>query len=1258
MDYLHINAIIRETYLDAQCGCVFPEKYKNKLHEHVANDDFLKNTVVDNVMTYFSIREENRPPVLVLANVDRQKSCESVGRAVQCLGWEWDSELINSDMSTIFDAGYYTENEYVGMMENGTTIPLPSRKREKKADCGIQMSHKVKKAIMTAVFLRWLRNDNPIRIAVPNGVDYNSYVWQAVEKLYALFPVALRLEAGFCSYMPDVSKASNRVYLGFIPEEMADTKTMFLDGSRQSAITAMERGTQRKNLDQFIDFICGIDDTTREGFIQEVYEDLEGAGDIQKLLEINPKDYQTVGEATGLLMLQGSLEQMLPQWSAFYRNQDKQSPKMRARVINRIHQLINPNEFCQLICNECSEKMDVRGIADVVSGYHPFYLDNADLATEVWKTMLRLLRESGESDAGIYSAVRSSRETLGTLVTTERLDDLHRLATLETVASLRAQKDDNAENVERLISKTEALYRAVSEGTETAHKAYLLEEIRNCQDELIDKRNEIACQRLREKYLVLRTEPADKLVRIQRVISKGKELLAEIDGIPDARRTAELKQEVLGYIAQLDEKIHSSDTKYAHIEGIIRTGKDYFAILEALQTEDRVSLEEIQLEAMSKELESIRPASLESYRQEFEDYYHRPLNLQSVSKLADFVCRTVTQDVCAFNTVYVSYSAKDDALENLEKVSGMECVSKQTSNAHTVRVWFQNMEKDSDWARHMLKLTHTSRTMGSQEEFEAIFFHLVDSGAYHGTDLQKCIRMFEACDLKYTALLKRILMGKFEGCTEAQYLCAFETIANILGGKRNEAIQKMQRVCKDTDNKDNLANKAFGKFLENNKKKPVWKRPKVLLPTLIGVSAVAVALLIVLIIMVVPRGQKENAPSGTTTMPHQTQPVEMTYLDLHELLARDGETAEILFGVASQDEFSVYADQVVAYMGGLEDDRKTSIVDAYLSANEPVVIDDDGTQADWDEFFFWVCWSHVNAAEADPEAEFSVDAYREDAYSILRVIYQTMPQEAEEDVQSEPETLPIESEPTEEPTEPETEATQPNGDNAANQDNQGETQQDEPPSLDEVIARVCDAAQEHHAMAADNAQELKLTLALFGWDYTKDFAEHREMVEVLLTDGSDRAAALMKRYHALPANAKIVFVDDDISVTWNEYMFWECWVLANFDVEEDNLNDMVLGVLYLVHELPPVNPAYLAEVEEVENETVPTETTLPPDEEAQTETSESEGEGEVDQLEPEQPEEPDALEQIGFATAADEAKAYYEDALTTYRAYVRGIEFD
>lgn len=82
---------------------------------------------------------------------------------------------------------------------------------------------------------------------------------------------------------------------------------------------------------------------------------------------------------------------------------------------------------------------------------------------------------------------------------------------------------------------------------------------------------------------------------------------------------------------------------------------------------------------------------------------------------------------------------------------------------------------------------------------------------------------------------------------------------------------------------------------------------------------------------------------------------------------------------------------------------------------------------------------------------------------------------------------------------------------------------------------------------------MKLYLALFGADSSKDFAQHREAVETLLAEDTEHAAT---DYRELPGDLVLDTVSGEIPVPRNEHFFWKCWVRANFGDEQDMFAQM------------------------------------------------------------------------------------------------------
>ena len=134
----------------------------------------------------------------------------------------------------------------------------------------------------------------------------------------------------------------------------------------------------------------------------------------------------------------------------------------------------------------------------------------------------------------------------------------------------------------------------------------------------------------------------------------------------------------------------------------------------------------------------------------------------------------------------------------------------------------------------------------------------------------------------------------------------------------------------------------------------------------------------------------------------------------------------------------------------------------------------------------------------------------------------------------------------------------------------------EPPmiSLEELIAVTAEAARVPFETEAEEKEQLARSLLLFGADFTKPFAEHRASIDALLAANANNEKLIMEHFRTLPSHTVIHLAEEDIAVTWNEYVFWECWVLSrradlrltanSFD---EALHDEVMTVILTVHSL-------------------------------------------------------------------------------------------
>jgi hypothetical protein len=161
--------------------------------------------------------------------------------------------------------------------------------------------------------------------------------------------------------------------------------------------------------------------------------------------------------------------------------------------------------------------------------------------------------------------------------------------------------------------------------------------------------------------------------------------------------------------------------------------------------------------------------------------------------------------------------------------------------------------------------------------------------------------------------------------------------------------------------------------------------------------------------------------------------------------------------------------------------------------------------------------------------------------------------------------------------------------------------------LADVQAAITAAAADAYEASQVHVPKMQLMLAVFGPDFTRSFEDHAAQVSgwsLLADPKAPGYQEFMRHYRSLPGDSVIRFDQADIAVTWNEYVFWECWLLARKGAAQvdaatytPEFQMEVLQVLSLVHNL--VDPAdYPANLEELlapaAEPTEPIQATQPP----------------------------------------------------------------
>lgn len=1160
MDYLYINAIVKETYVDLPCGCPFPSKFREYLRTYSTNDECLKAGAPSRVLTYFTVKDGEEPPVAILCSTEKHRDTVSVGRFTQCLGWGWGSDLIADNMDAIFGAGFYTEKEITETALRKEPFALPRNRQHGTAQLPLILDSEVKSAILTAVMVRWLRHEPILKIAVPANVDYDSYVLSAVNQIYALFPVSLRSEAGFCSYLPKNSDNLDRVYIGFIPEAQADSSTLFLDGSSRAVIAKLSKGTRRKALDLFIKYLSCAGAEQVRGFISEVFADVEGSGDGKVISAVAAKDYAVVGEVLNLLTLTGGADVLVPEWQSFYANPEKYSPNMQHRIRCHISESVQPNDCAAYFRTLCENATTPASIFEQLAAFRDICTDAPTLSDVLWNTALELIQSKNISFQNFHRGAAAKKDSLQPILDEEKLEALYCLALNEQLTALKGKQLVTLTEIDQANAQL-AQWQADTANCLTPGMRQLHADLSGFINEVEAKRITIVLGNLSTRFQDLKARPAVSTSALKNQLASAATLLADVEKEPETEAVCALKAEVQQFIAEKETIINSSSSQFHQLRDIIAGSNDYFLILERLEKEKNgtAGLDQTQISQIEAELAKKRPATITLYKEDFYHHFKKELLLSSVAKLSDYLCKRIITDICALNSVAVSYNSSRSRAENLTDISGMKSLAGKISKSCAVKVSYDGKELNEAWFRRILDMSHTRDTAGDTKEFMKIFKTLVSSGTFSGSDMEKCVQMFGKCRIKVSPLFEMILQGRFKDATEKQYKEAYAAILAQIENGSDNALEDMNTVFSRTADKDKTASRAFTSFMQ--KGGSGGKKNK-LIPIIVACVLVAAALIGGIVIWLVTRNNEPDPteppmvtdPTVAVTEPAPTP--EEIYPAVFSTTSRYGAVFAKLHAASPALDFETYSNTVLLNVAQADEETRGLIAAAYEN-NSPISVEG----ASWDEYFFWVCWlnadnvSNIPAALAEPNPE---------ALNILRFIHTySLPEEvAETEPPTEAETVPA-PEATEAATEAPTEApTEP-----------------PKPTLTEILSITSGAAGAAYRIDPAAFGGLVQVQSLFGAAFDKSFDAHVEALEVLLTSGNQNQnlviqELLLNHYRTLPGDTVIRFSDSGLAITWNEFVFWEFWLIAqntpeqlNETVFNDQLRTDALEILDMIYNL-------------------------------------------------------------------------------------------
>ena len=821
MEYLHINFMVNETYMDLLPARALPDAYRDTVRRYAVNEDCMRENA-PSILTFFTTRGEDEKAITFFARTQRHTTTVSVGRFSQAFGWEWGQNGPSEKFTAILDSDFYTEAELNPLAASNAAIQFPEKKRAALPE--VTLAPQAKKAVLTAAMLRWLRSDPAIRIAVPRGVDYDSYVIAAMKQIYGLFPLGLQAVAGFCSYMPDTEKAIPQVYFGFIPQDMADTKTLFLDDSSQSALAVYADGTRRDGLDRLINYICSCSDADLQEFLNELYTDVEGCGNPSKVFSLGTRNYQAIGDALRIMSIQGTPQEHLKEWQNFYDNINRYSDNMRLRIKKHIAATVDPEAIVALYIKGLQGETDALTVFRALRSYNTLCGDCPALAEALWNTAVSHLLDAAVAARKIREAAENLSNTLSNLATPQRLDGLYLLTLQTRLQKLLAETPQDSGAVDLLTKNLEDLEKDLLDKKPEGYLE-LLNSLQAKKASIQSLQGDMQFQSICKQLVELEQKPVENLTQIQDVGTRAKILLQRLDSLPRDSRVIQLGDRIRTFQQHLNTLERSSFTDLNEIlRSIEAAGNNYFAALNNVELSRLRKLDTNQHKQVMDALDAKRPPYMGVYVTEYEKSGQK-LCIASLMTKNEFVLSRIIGDLGRFNYMTIPFDPKlDDKLWenrlNRAKLLARELFG-QEKGQEVIAVTLDNMDYEYTFFQDLRtkRLKPDSVTDANQQQaLSNATMSLIALEIFRDArDLDYLTRLFAACQMSFQKLFLCIMAGAF-GTDPRGNTNAFEQIVKTASKQRGqteeESVQAMLTLVEENRDLNSKVVQQFQTFAE------------------------------------------------------------------------------------------------------------------------------------------------------------------------------------------------------------------------------------------------------------------------------------------------------------------------------------------------------------------------------------------------------------------------------------------------------------
>lgn len=976
--YVFINTVVSEVYTDIPMEIAFPSKpapYIPEINKYVTTDYFL-NSSLPSVYTYFTVFDNDGKPVAIYGKCARKTNAISVCRYTQAAGWPWsEGELYRDAFDSLLRFGFYSEAEVDALSAGAAAARFGCGQDSAPLDVTFQIHPSALRALVYAAFLRWQRSDPLVRIGVPaqyKGEAYNAYVLSAVRTLYSYFPVGLKAKAGFSSYLP-VGKEKNlpSLYFGFVPQEEADSATLFLDGSSLAVYEKMPKTLGKKSLDYFINSLLGMEDpAARQSFIEKVFTDVDGKNKIQGL---TPVKYTYFSDTLLLLNHEKSTLEMMPEWIRFCNAPEQYPSSLVPELYNAIKTELNAQVFADYMDAEYPDSMTLEAFAEKYKQITNLCCTSSTLREGFWNRLDAFLTNCRASNAEVLTFLQQQEKGLKR-IGLARYQQTYEQWRSRLAVQVKREAFAAMDSFKGSYEQSRQQFKQIrKQAVESLKLAFTPDEAAAILREIQEHGSELTVKSIMAAFLPISRRKVENSAEIQSVISEAEGIFRALE-TENGPTADEARKLVSDFINVRSQSLGQRDVVKRRIFSELRMQQDYFAAIEIISANMAAnnSLEKPDQDAFLAQIRNLKPQTEREYRTVFQSRYGKALTFENLTHLDPLVMACVLKDLSAFfATPYRLGKSNLSARELRDKIVHRQAQVQQFQEGQSLTVDLDGAKLNAELLKTIL--TPDAGRKISRENLRVVedgTLALAESGVFGGEEMYAIFAMFIQNDLKIKKLLGLMFAGCFRNASEDDYMRTLEAAYQSLRSQGRKApVEDISDVLAHQRSADSTAKNAFTRFAKGKARAAGKKglHPAAISTIVLGVVTV---LLIVGSVLLFLACRNKDQTIETLEKQHNAQEndsiLKQLYLQqqtIQELEEQLGRPVDLEFVEGSFVSYAMPLHNLAK--PDADYDLYQVFNNRYLRLNKDYIVASvNGTDITWSEYFFWECY--FASCEAQP----------------------------------------------------------------------------------------------------------------------------------------------------------------------------------------------------------------------------------------------------------------------------------------------------